>query len=134
MDSRPKVLIADDDNGLLKALQVRLEHVGFEVTTAVDGYRALVEAREDTPDVLVLDINMPAGNGFTVQDRLEKLQASENKPTRKVPVIYMTGDKSDEIQKLAKDLGAFALIYKPIDADQLCETIMQAMAPPPCAA
>ena len=134
MDSRPKVLIADDDNGLLKALQVRLEHVGFEVTTAVDGYRALVEAREDPPDVLVLDINMPAGDGFSVQDRLEKLQASETKPTRKVPVIYITGDKSDKIKELVKNLGASALVYKPLDVDRLCEAIMQAMAPPPCAA
>jgi CheY-like chemotaxis protein len=132
--NKPKVLVADDDNGLLKALQVRLEHVGFEVTTAVDGYRALVEAREDLPDVLVLDINMPAGNGFTVQDRLEKLQATENKPSKRIPVIYITGDKSDGVKGLAKNLGAFALIYKPFDVDNLCETIMQAMAPPPCAA
>ena len=134
MSNRPRVLIADDDNGLLKALQVRLEHVGFEVITAVDGYRALVEAREDLPDVLVLDINMPAGDGFSVQNRIEKLQASENKPSRRVPVIYITGDKSDDVKELAKKLGAFALLYKPLDADRLCETIMQAMAPPPCAA
>lgn len=132
--NKPKVLIADDDDGLLKALQVRLEHVGFDVTTAVDGYRALVEAREDLPDVLVLDINMPAGNGFTVQDRLEKLQTSDNKPSKRIPVIYITGDKSDGIKGLAKNLGAFAVIYKPLDIDHLCETIMQAMAPPPCAA
>lgn len=131
---KPKVLIADDDNGLLNALQVRLEHVGFEVTTAQDGFQAIMEAREDLPDVLVLDIHMPAGNGFTVQDRLEKLQASDTKPTKRIPVIYITGDKSDGIEGLAKNLGAFALIYKPFDVDNLCETIMRAMVPPPCAA
>ncbi len=132
--SKPRVLIADDDHAFLVALQARLEQAGFDVYTAEDGYRALVESRQDDPDVLVLDINMPAGNGFTVQERLEHMRSANPVSLRRRPVIYITGDTSTRTATLVKDMGAFALIYKPFEIEELCETIRQAMAPPPCAA
>jgi len=134
IENRTRILIADDDHGMVQSLRIRLEHKGFEVVTAPDGYRAIVEACEDPPDVLVLDVNMPAGNGFTVQERFEKLLASNSKPTKKIPVIYITGDKSEGVEEFAEFLGAFALIHKPFEIEHLFETIMRAMVPPPCAA
>lgn len=132
--NKPRVLIADDDEGLLTAIRVRLEKSGFDVFTAGDGYRALVEARQDEPDVLVLDINMPAGSGFSVQERFEKMSRSTRGWSRAIPVIYITGEKSERVVSLSKELGAFALMYKPFSAEDLCDLVRQAIAPPPSAA
>ncbi len=128
--NKPKVLIADDDTTLLYALRVHLEHEGFEVLTASNGYQALAQARVDQPDVLVLDIHMPAGNGFSVQDRLEKLTNPTGLPRQQTPVIYITGEKSPRIKNLAKQAGAFALVHKPFEIDELCQIIIKAAAPP----
>lgn len=131
---KPKILIADDDIGFVAALQVRLENEGFEVITAGDSYRALVRARDEQPDLLLLDIHMPAGRGFSVQERLERLPRSRKNLSWKAPVIYVTGDKTERAQELAKELGAFALIHKPFDTEHLVDTILRAISPPPCAA
>lgn len=132
--SKPRVLIADDDSNLLAALRVRLVNSGFDVSTAGDGYRALVEARQGQPDVLVLDINMPAGSGFSVQERLEKMPISIQGWMKAIPVIYITGEKSERVLSLSQELGAFSVLYKPFQAEDLCDLIFQAVSSSPSAA
>ena len=99
-----KILIADDDVKLLQALTVRLEAEDFEVITCQDAYQALDMARRNLPDLLLLDINMPAGNGFSVQERIAKI-----KELAGIPVIYITGDASAAVDRNAHKLGAFAV-------------------------
>lgn len=118
---RRKVLVADDDEEFLLALSVRLRAEGYDVVTSSNGYGTLASASEQVPDVLILDINMPAGDGFTVHERMERIP-----DLRKIPVIYLTGQKSDRFKVLAKKLGAFALIYKPFNMADLLETVQAA--------
>src|SRR6185312_1069615 len=105
---KPRILFADDSVRLLTALQCQLECHGFEVEICSDAYAALAQARKNKPDVMVLDIRMPAGNGFSVLERMGKIPE-----LRHIPVIYVTGDKSEELELQASQLGAVGLIHKP---------------------
>ena len=119
---RPKVLVIDDDEELIQSLSLRLHHEGYDVAVATDGYQGLERARTESPDLLILDIHMPAGEGFSVQDRLQKM-------TGPWPiVIYLTGDRSLRADLMCKKLGAFAVIHKPFDIARLLETVRRAVA------
>lgn len=125
MSTTKTILVADDDERVLKALMIRLGSVGFEIITASDGYNALAMAAKHTPDLLVLDVNMPAGDGFSVQERLKGIPGMSEKP-----VIYVTGDKSDRLDELASQLGAFAVLHKPFHVEALIDTVLSALSPP----
>lgn len=116
--SKATVLIADDDPQTLKVIRLHLEHAGYRVICTQDAYAALAAARRDPPDVLVLDVNMPAGNGFSVQERINKLEELTG-----IPVIYVTGERSSRVTAASRYLGAFAVIHKPFSVADLLEKI-----------
>ena len=125
MSKNTTILIADDDERVLKALMLRLGEVGFKVITATDGYSALALATKHKPGLLILDINMPAGDGFSVQERMKGIPGMAT-----TPVIYVTGDKSERLDDVAKQLGAFAVIHKPFHIEELIDTALSAMSSP----
>ncbi len=125
MATQATILIADDDDRVLKALIIRLGSLGFHVITATDGYNALALAAKHKPHLLVLDVNMPAGDGFSVQERLKGIPDMSQ-----TPIIYVTGDRSDRLNDLADELGAFALLHKPFHVEKLVDTILSALSPP----
>ena len=124
MNRRPRILLADDDELLLKALTIRLEKLNVQVITATDGYTSLAKASEWRPDLMILDVNMPAGDGFSVQERL-----GNDPALRRIPVIYLTGDQSQRLDTLCEKMGGFALFHKPFRLPQLIECINQALRP-----
>ncbi len=126
MATNATILIADDDDRVLKALLIRLEKVGFKVITATDGYNALSLTAKHKPDLLVLDVNMPAGDGFSVLERMKEIPGTSN-----IPVIYVTGDRSSRLDELAEKLGAFAILHKPFHVEELIDTILGAISPQP---
>src|SRR5882724_4204706 len=86
--SMPKILIADDSRFQVQALTSWLSPKGFEVITALDAIQAWMSALRASPDLILLDINMPAGNGLEILKRLR------NSPkTQRIPVIVITGDE-----------------------------------------
>ncbi len=117
-----KILIADDDRNHLLALQLRLESEGYEVICAQDAYFAVQQARDSKPDAMILDINMPAGDGFTVQERTCRTGKLDG-----VPVIYLTGENSQRVADLARTHDAFALLFKPFDVSDLLATLREAI-------
>ncbi len=123
MHSKKKILIADDDTRLLQALKVRLEAEGFSVTTSQDAYQAVQLARQDPPDLLLLDINMPAGKGFSVKERLANVPELS-----KVPVVYVTGDTSSEVAQAAVRSGASGVVRKPFKISSLLDVVLTALA------
>ena len=125
MSKNATILIADDDERVLKALMLRLGEVGFKVITATDGYSALALATKHKPALLILDINMPAGDGFSVQERMKGIPGMAT-----IPVIYVTGDKSERLDDVAQRLGAFAVIHKPFHIEELIDTALSAMSSP----
>lgn len=115
------VLIADDDKRLLAALSKRLQALGFQVIECQDAYMATDLARRHVPDVILLDVNMPAGQGDATHERLLKIPE-----TARIPVIYLTGDLSQRVQDRAEALGAFAVLHKPFDTADLMAHVLEA--------
>lgn len=118
-----KILIADDDRALVQMLSIELKNEGYEVLNAGDGCRALAQALKQKPDLLILDIHMPYGSGFNVQEHIYKLSKFED-----VPVIYITGDNSPEARSTAEHFGAFALIIKPFELSDLVAMVQRALS------
>ncbi|MEM6331951.1 MAG: response regulator [Planctomycetota bacterium] len=124
MSSNRRILVADDDPRVTAALSTRLENKGFEVITASDGYNSFAKAVRDRPDVMLLDINMPAGDGFSVLERMERMDEQGG-----IPTIYLTGDHSARLDAMATSLGALAVHHKPIDMKLLMSDIDRALRP-----
>jgi CheY-like chemotaxis protein len=94
------VLIADDDADVLTALTLRCELLGLDVRLANDAMSALMMFHVDRPDVLIIDVNMPGGNGLSV---CEMLRSDARHPD--VPLIVLTGRADDETIHRCQDAG-----------------------------
>jgi DNA-binding response OmpR family regulator len=119
--SERKVLIVDDDKDVVRGLSIRLKASGYRVVTAVDGISAVSVARKAEPDVIVLDIGLPGGDGFTVMERLESLLPVA------VPIIILTARDVSGNKERSLKAGARAFLQKPVDNDVLLETIRSAL-------
>jgi len=117
-----KVLIVDDDRDVLRALSIRLKANGYAVAFAADGIAAVSVARNEQPDVIILDIGLPGGDGFTVMERLGGIL-----PVAQTPVIILTARDVSGNQARAHAAGAYAFLQKPVDNDVLLETIRKAV-------
>ncbi|MFA6583422.1 MAG: response regulator [Elusimicrobiaceae bacterium] len=113
-----KILIIEDDNDIALLLGKRLIKSKFEVMIASDAYLGTKNARETKPDLIILDLMMPAGGGMTV---LKNLKLSIN--TKLIPVIVFTGMRNDDIKAKVLDMGVDAYIEKPYDFESLLNLI-----------
>jgi CheY-like chemotaxis protein len=100
MIRRRTVLIADDDAALVRALAIRCEGLGLEVFTAANGLDAMLKIRKMSPDILILDIDMPVADGFRVCVRLRELQLD------RLSTIVLTGRSDADTRQRCDDFGA----------------------------
>lgn len=112
------VLLIEDDKKVALALGIRLKAMGYAVVTASDAVSAVSQARRSEPDVVLLDINLPGGDGFLVAERLQQLVQ-----TAASPIIFITASKRSELKQKAKELGAVRFLEKPFDATLLADAI-----------
>jgi putative two-component system response regulator len=118
------VLLIDDDNIFLLNIGVRLKAMGYTVCTAKDGASAISVARKNNPDVIVLDVSLPAGDGFLVAERLQNLIVSAA-----TPIIFVTASEKPGLRERAMKLGAVAFLAKPFDATKLADAVESALSP-----
>jgi DNA-binding response OmpR family regulator len=121
MESRT-ILIADENMNLLTTLRVKLQAEGFEIITSQEAHQALALAQQDRPDLLLFDVDLPAGEGVTVQKRLAAIRELSE-----TPIVYFAGEVSPQVDITAAELGAYAVVTKPIDAEALLDTIRGAL-------
>jgi DNA-binding response OmpR family regulator len=113
-----KILIVDDDPDLRQALRLRLRANRYDTVSAEDGYSVLASAYKEHPDLIILDLGLPAGDGFVVLDRLQrddKLSA--------IPVIVLTARDPQSSEQRALAAGAVAFFQKPANNAELLEVI-----------
>jgi DNA-binding response OmpR family regulator len=127
-NAKKKILVADDDPGMRLALAIRLRANNFDVTCTADGLTTVEEARLHTPDVIILDLGMPGGDGFSV---MEMLQSEE--PEASIPVIVLSGRNRDTSIDRVMDAGALMFLQKPANTDQLLAAITAALHSSPMA-
>ena len=118
--SKKRILVADDDPDIVRGLMLRLTAAGYVVSTAHDGMEATRKAIAEQPDLILLDIGMPAGNGHVVVERLRNIADTCN-----IPVIYLTARCSPEDYHQARAGGVAKYITKPFDPDILLAAVEQ---------
>ncbi|MHC4944245.1 MAG: response regulator [Planctomycetota bacterium] len=115
-----KILVVDDEPDIVNCLSSRLESESFQVITANDGYHAAKAALEQLPDLIVLDIGMPAGTGHEV---VRCLRQSES--TKDTPIIFLTAHTSPKDYRLAAEGGVDRYITKPYRPEKLIAAIYE---------
>lgn len=112
---KKKILVADDDPGILDALRFMLEESGYQVDTTVDG-ETVAKMFEDKPDLLLLDIWMSGQDG---RDICKALKAQDS--TRHIPIIMVSANKDTE--RIAKEAGADDFLAKPFEMKDLLSKV-----------
>jgi DNA-binding response OmpR family regulator len=116
--SQKKILVVDDDPEVRLALQLRLTANHYDVISAGDGVASIAEARKHVPDLMILDLGLPAGDGFSV---LERLKANESLSS--IPVIVLSGRDRVGNWDRALKAGAKTFLQKPVANDKLLAVI-----------
>lgn len=113
-----KVLVVDDEVYILHILDFSLGAEGFEVLTANNGELGIEKAKQEKPDLIVLDIMMPVLDGYETCRRLK--QEAE---TKDIPVVLLTAKGRDVDKRLGYEVGAVDYIVKPFSPSRLIERI-----------
>ncbi len=113
-----KILIVDDDPDLRQALRLRLRANHYDTVHATDGYSAIAAAYKERPDLILLDLGLPAGDGFIVLDRLQ-----QDDKLSSIPVIVLTARDPQGNESRALHEGAVAFFQKPADNTELLSII-----------
>jgi CheY-like chemotaxis protein len=118
-----RILVADDDRVISTLICGVLANAGHKATPALDAMQALMFAmRAPTPDLIVLDVNMPGGTGV---EALRKLKQSTN--TRGIPVIVVSGVEDPAMPPRMRELGAVDVLPKPVDPARLLDAVDRAL-------
>lgn len=115
------IAVVDDEESVCKSLERLLRSAGLSAKTFLNGADFLRFLENGQPDCLVLDLNMMPMNGFSVLDRLGRLG-------RKLPVIIITGDDSEETYERVINKGIAAFLRKPVDGQVLLDAIEDAVS------
>ena len=120
--SNKKILIVEDDADVRMGLHVRLKANHYDIFFAADGFSSVQEARKHEPDLIILDLGLPAGDGFVVMDRLKAVPALSI-----IPIIVVSGRSGAANRERALKAGAKAFLEKPVDNAELLAVIRQAL-------
>lgn len=109
--TKKKIVIAEDDTGILDVMKIILEDAGYEVSTTING-ETLLDMKEALPDLVLLDIWMSGIDGTII---CKKLKSQEK--TKHIPIIMCSANSNTE--KLTRECGATDFISKPFELDEL---------------
>lgn len=113
-----KILVVDDDPGVIRLIETLLQPHGYEILTAADGEQGLKKAQDFLPDIIFLDIILPRLHGFEVCKRLKT-----DPKTRHIAVVIVSATGLEEVAKNEPDLHADACISKPFELNTLLRII-----------
>lgn len=122
--NRKKILVVDDNPVITKTLSMKLTSAGYEVITAAEGAEAVGAARRQKPDLVILDISFPSDvggvpwDGFKIIEWFRRMEEAKD-----IPVIVITGAEAEQFRDKSLSTGAVAFFRKPIDNNQLLETV-----------
>jgi len=114
------ILVVDDDEPTRVTLQDLLEHDGYNAMGAPDGFLAARIVRQESIDLVFLDVDMPGRSGIDVLREIRIINEL-------LPVIMLTGTSDTDIFQWALEAGAFSLLPKPVDIGQIRLTVQHAL-------
>ena len=119
---KKRILVIDDEPNLLEVIRLRLEANDYEVLTAQDPLAGLEIAKEEMPDLIIMDVIMPKVNGL----RLLRILKREDE-TKDIPVIILSVQWHDNNHKAGVDAGADYYLTKPYDPKELLDTVKKVL-------
>jgi DNA-binding response OmpR family regulator len=120
--AKQKILVVDDDADVRAGLNIRLRASGYNVVLAADALTAVQVARKESPDLLILDLGLPGGDGFLVMQRLSAIPA-----LAVIPVIVLSARDRESHENRVTMAGAVAFLQKPFDDVELLEVIRKTL-------
>jgi two-component system, OmpR family, alkaline phosphatase synthesis response regulator PhoP len=116
--SEGRILVVDDEASIRLICRVNLDASGFEVLEAEDGETALSMARNERPDLILLDVMLPGIDGWEVAEELSELSE-----TREIPIVFITARSAAPDELRSHAVGGVGYITKPFDPSHLSETV-----------
>ena len=110
----PTILTLDDDPEVIRLLTLLLEHLGHKVISAPDGIVACTIVQKQAPDLIIADYQLPAGDGVTVLERIQRLLGD-----RMPPVLFLTGSGPAAAEKATRAFPHSTVLHKPAKMDEI---------------
>ncbi|MCG3159524.1 MAG: Polar-differentiation response regulator DivK [Acidobacteria bacterium] len=117
-EKKPCILIAEDFEENRIALKLILTHTGFDVVEAEDGRQAVETVRREKPDLVLMDVTLPALDGLQATREIRS-----DEEFKQLPIIIISAHDSDEIRRQADEAGGTAYISKPVEIEELKKLI-----------
>jgi DNA-binding response OmpR family regulator len=121
-----KILIVEDDRDVREGMHVRLRANHYDTVFAGDAFSVVNEARKQMPDLIILDLGLPGGDGFVVMERLKRIPAVAS-----IPIIVVSARDARGNQERALREGAKAFLQKPVDNVEFLAAIRKALGEEP---
>jgi DNA-binding response OmpR family regulator len=120
-----KILVVDDDPDVCQGMNIRLKANHYDTFFAGDAIFSITEAQKNKPDLIILDLGLPAGDGFVVMERLKSFPA-----LAVIPIIVVSAREVLANKERALKAGAKAFLQKHVDNAELLKVIWQALGEP----
>ncbi|MEL6309533.1 MAG: response regulator [Chloroflexota bacterium] len=114
----PTVLYIEDDNANIELIKRYLTVIDCDFVSATDGGTGITVAADINPDVILLDMYLPDMHGMDVAEQIKAMPALSN-----IPIVALTTDDSDELERACLDRGITAVLHKPVRPQNLLETV-----------
>ena len=125
--SKKKILIVDDNEDVSRALRVFFRAHDYLTVAAGDAVTAISQAKSEKPDLIMLDLGLPAGDGYLVMERLGNIDDLAS-----IPVIVFTARDEESHRERALEAGAKAFFQKPVDHAELLSSVQRILIGPVC--
>ncbi len=123
-ESKYLILVVDDSPDNVAFISLDLQQQGYRVVTASNGEDAVTVATQLTPNLILMDINLPGLDGLGATRRIR-----ENEALREVPVVAVTAFSTEGFQRAAYDVGVSGYLTKPIDMDRMHQLVARLLSP-----
>lgn len=121
------ILIIEDDISAARLAEYTLQHAGYDVAVAHDGYEGLSKALNCHPALIILDIMLPGIDGFEVCQRLR-----ERPDMNAIPILVISAKSHEEDIRFGKEMGASEYLVKPVDPSSMLEAIDRLLGDSSC--
>ncbi len=115
-----KILLVDDEPHIIMMLENRMKHAGFEVLTAGDGQEALIKAKKEKPDLIILDLMLPKLDGYKVCRMLKF-----DEKYKHIPIIMLSARAQEADKKMGDAVGADGFVTKPFEPQVLLSKVKE---------
>ncbi|MDY7032789.1 MAG: response regulator [Thermodesulfobacteriota bacterium] len=119
MEKTQRVLVVDDDPDLVESVKMMLENKNYEVITAYDGIEGLQKAKEDSPDLIILDVMMPNKDGYEVCHELKADPQYNDIPILLLTAVVSEMSKTTYTHRMGMEIDADDYIDKPVEPAEL---------------